>query len=31
MDSLTCKIEGEQVLVKFEMFYCGKADKVVKG
>lgn len=31
MDSLECEVKGDQVLVKFEEFYSGKAEKVVKG
>ncbi|MEX2113378.1 MAG: Rieske 2Fe-2S domain-containing protein [Pirellulales bacterium] len=31
MDSLECQVKNDQVLVKFEDFYSGKADKVVKG
>jgi nitrite reductase/ring-hydroxylating ferredoxin subunit len=30
MDSLECKVDGGEVLVKFEDFYTGRADKVVK-
>jgi Rieske Fe-S protein len=30
MDSLACKIDGDEVLVKFENFYSGKAEKIVK-
>jgi menaquinol-cytochrome c reductase iron-sulfur subunit len=30
MDSLECKVEGDAVLVKFENFYSGRSDKVVK-
>ncbi|REK05423.1 MAG: Rieske (2Fe-2S) protein [Planctomycetota bacterium] len=30
MDSLACKVEGNDVLVKFEDFYTGRSDKVVK-
>jgi Rieske Fe-S protein len=31
MDSLECEVASDQVLVKFEDFYSGKAEKVVKG
>jgi Rieske Fe-S protein len=31
MDSIECKLEGDEVLVKFEDFYSGRAEKVVKG
>ena len=31
MDSLQCRQDGDEILVKFEEFYCGRADKVVKG
>jgi len=31
MDTLECKVDGNEVLVKYENFYTGKADKVVKG
>jgi Rieske Fe-S protein len=31
MDSLECQVANDQVLVKFEDFYSGKAEKVVKG
>ncbi len=30
MDSLDCKVEQDEILVKFENFYSGKADKIVK-
>jgi Rieske Fe-S protein len=30
MDSLACEVEADEILVKFENFYTGKADKVVK-
>jgi Rieske Fe-S protein len=30
MDALDCKIDGDEVLVKFENFYAGKAEKIVK-
>jgi menaquinol-cytochrome c reductase iron-sulfur subunit len=30
MDTLECKIENEEVLVKFQSFYSGKTDKVAK-
>lgn len=31
MDSLECEIRTEEILVKFEEFYSGRAQKVVKG
>ena len=31
MDTLECEVRGQEVLVKFEDFYSGRADKVVKG
>ncbi|MBI3837698.1 MAG: Rieske 2Fe-2S domain-containing protein [Planctomycetia bacterium] len=31
MDTLECKIENEEVLVRFQNFYTGKTDKVAKG
>jgi Rieske Fe-S protein len=31
MDSLQCEVRGDEILVKFEEFYSGRADKVVKG
>jgi nitrite reductase/ring-hydroxylating ferredoxin subunit len=31
MDSLECQVRGAEILVKFEEFYSGRADKVVKG
>lgn len=30
MDSLECEVDQQEVLVKFENFYTGKAEKVVK-
>jgi Rieske Fe-S protein len=30
MDTLECQVRGGQVLVKFENFYSGRTDKVVK-
>lgn len=30
MDTLECEVKQEEILVKFENFYTGKADKVVK-
>ena len=30
MDSLECKVTQDEVLVKFETFYSGKTEKVVK-
>ncbi len=30
MDTLPCEVEQDEILVKFENFYTGKADKVVK-
>ena len=30
MDTLDCKIDQDEILVKFENFYTGKTDKVVK-
>jgi len=30
MDTLECKVDQAEILVKFENFYTGKADKVVK-
>jgi Rieske Fe-S protein len=30
MDALECKVEGNEVLVKYENFYTGKTDKIVK-
>ena len=30
MDTLECRIDEQEILVKFENFYTGKADKVVK-
>lgn len=30
MDSLECQVEDGEILVKYENFYTGKADKVVK-
>lgn len=30
MDSLECRLDSQEILVKFENFYTGKADKVVK-
>jgi Rieske Fe-S protein len=30
MDTLECEVNQEEILVKFENFYTGKADKVVK-
>lgn len=30
MDTLACKIEQDEVLVKYENFYSGKAEKIVK-
>ena len=30
MDTLPCEVEADEILVKFENFYTGKADKVVK-
>jgi Rieske Fe-S protein len=30
MDSLSCEVDREEILVKYENFYTGKADKVVK-
>lgn len=31
MDTLACEVRGQEILVKFEEFYSGRADKVVKG
>jgi Rieske Fe-S protein len=31
MDSLDCQVQDAQVLVKFENFYSGRTEKVVKG
>jgi Rieske Fe-S protein len=31
MDSLTCEVRQDQVLVKFEDFYSGREEKVAKG
>ncbi len=31
MDSLECQIRDDEILVKFEEFYSGRANKVVKG
>lgn len=31
MDTLQCQVRNDEVLVKFEEFYSGRADKVVKG
>jgi menaquinol-cytochrome c reductase iron-sulfur subunit len=30
MDTLPCEVNADEILVKFENFYTGKADKVVK-
>ena len=30
MDTLPCEVEADEILVKFENFYTGKADKVIK-
>lgn len=30
MDSLSCEVNQDEILVKYENFYTGKADKVVK-
>ena len=30
MDTLDCKVVGDEILVKYENFYTGKAEKVVK-
>jgi Rieske Fe-S protein len=30
MDSLECKVEADEILVQYENFYTGKADKVAK-
>lgn len=30
MDTLECKVVGDEILVKYENFYTGRADKVVK-
>ena len=30
MDTLDCKVEENEILVKFENFYCGMAQKIVK-
>jgi Rieske Fe-S protein len=30
MDTLECKVAGDEILVKYENFYTGRADKVVK-
>ena len=30
MDTLECRVKSQEILVKFENFYTGKADKVVK-
>ncbi len=30
MDTLACEVQQDEILVKFENFYTGKADKVVK-
>lgn len=31
MDSLECQVRSAEIVVKFEDFYSGRADKVVKG
>ena len=31
MDTLDCEVRESEVLVKFEDFYSGRTDKVVKG
>jgi menaquinol-cytochrome c reductase iron-sulfur subunit len=30
MDTLECRVDGQDILVKFENFYTGKAEKIVK-
>ncbi|HTM53619.1 MAG TPA: Rieske 2Fe-2S domain-containing protein [Pirellulales bacterium] len=30
MDTLECRMQGDEILVKFENFYTGKAEKIVK-
>ncbi len=30
MDSLECKVEGQEVLVRFENFYTGRSEKIAK-
>ena len=30
MDTLECKVDEQEILVKFENFYTGKTEKVVK-